>query len=151
MVQMPALNTPQFEWCKNNMGRQSQPVPPIYQPEVAAGAVYFAATHRRREIYVGASTAIVIAGNKVAPGLGDWYLGKTGYRSQQTDAPPPANRPDNLWKPVDVDQDFGAHGRFDERAHAASLALWLSKHRRGISVLSSAALLLGLAIGTLRS
>lgn len=129
MVQMPALNTPQFRWCRNKMEHESQPVPPIYQPEVAAEAIYFAAGHRRREIYVGASTAIVIAGNKMLPGVGDWYLGRTGYASQQRDGRPAPGRPDNLFTPVDDDVDFGAHGEFGDRASRRSLELWTSMHK----------------------
>src|SRR3954462_5944206 len=112
-VHMPALNTPQFDWCKNKMPHKSQPVPPIYQPEVAADAVHFAAHHRRRELWVGASTAVVIAGNKVAPGLGDRYLAKTGFDSQQYDGPPAQGARSNLWQPVDDFEDRGAHGSFD--------------------------------------
>jgi short-subunit dehydrogenase len=128
MVQMPALNTPQFDWCDNKMERRSQPVPPIYQPEVAADAIYWAAHHRRREVYVGASTAVVIAGNKLLPSLGDWYLGKTGYASQQYDGSPSRER-SNLWEPVDDTRDFGAHGSFTARAHGRSLELWAAKHK----------------------
>jgi len=141
MVQMPALNTPQFDWCKNRMGRESQPVPPIYQPEVAARAIHFAATHRRRELWVGGSTAAVIAGNKFLPGLGDWYLGRTGYSSQQRDGAPAAGRPSNLWDPVDADRDFGAHGSFGARAHRRSFESWLSRHRGAVAALAVAAAL----------
>jgi NAD(P)-dependent dehydrogenase (short-subunit alcohol dehydrogenase family) len=138
MVQMPALNTPQFGWCANRMERESQPVPPIYQPEVAAEAIYFAATHRRRELYVGASTAVVIAGNKLLPGVGDWYLGRTGVTSQQRDGAPEPGRRVNLWQPVDDREDHGAHGAFDRRAHRRSLELWLSRHR-GLTALGVSA------------
>jgi NAD(P)-dependent dehydrogenase (short-subunit alcohol dehydrogenase family) len=129
MVQMPALNTPQFGWCRNKMPHDSQPVPPIYQPEVAAEAIFFAAHHRRREVYVGASTAIVISANKVMPGAGDWYLGRTGFESQQREGSP-AGRGDNLFHPMDERVDHGAHGDFDDRAHGRSLELWASMHKR---------------------
>jgi NAD(P)-dependent dehydrogenase (short-subunit alcohol dehydrogenase family) len=138
MVQMPAMNTPQFQWTKTRMPRRSQPVPPIYQPEVAARAVYWAAHHKRREVYVGLSTSIVIKGNKVAPWLGDLYLGRTGYESQQFDGPVDPNQPDNLWKPVPG--DFGAHGEFDKRAHNHSMQLWATTHRGMLSLAGAGAL-----------
>ncbi|HTU90930.1 MAG TPA: SDR family oxidoreductase [Gemmataceae bacterium] len=127
MVQMPGLNTPQFDWSKNRLPRKPQPVPPIYQPEVAAEAIYHAAHHYRREWYVGGPTAIVIPGNKVAPGLGDWYLGKTGFQSQQADEPANPEAPNNLYEPLPG--DHGAHGRFDRLAHGFSWQLWLDQHR----------------------
>ena len=129
MVQMPALNTPQFDWVRSRLSRKSQPVPPIYQPEVAARAVMYAADHpRRREYWVGASTVGTIAANAVAPALLDRYLARTGITAQQVDEPEDPDRPDNLFEPVDTDRDFGAHGRFDDRAHARSAQLWLSQH-----------------------
>ncbi|MDF5732629.1 MAG: SDR family oxidoreductase [Rhizonema sp. PD38] len=106
MVQMPAVNTPQFDWIKNNMPHKSQPVPPIFQPEVAAEAIVWAATHRRRELYVGLPTVEAILGNKVAPGLLDRYLGQTGYKSQQTDEPENHNLPSNLWESLPGDHDL---------------------------------------------
>ncbi|HEX3658148.1 MAG TPA: SDR family oxidoreductase [Pirellulales bacterium] len=127
MVQMPALNTPQFGWVKSRLPRRAQPVPPIFQPEVAAEAIYYAAHHRRREMYVGLSTAVVVGGNKLLPGLGDWYLAKTGYDSQMTSEPADPQRPNNLWEPVPGDP--GTHGRFDRRAHASSGQLWATMHR----------------------
>jgi short-subunit dehydrogenase len=127
MVQMPALNTPQFDWCKNKMPHKSQPVPPIYQPEVAAEAIVFASKHKRREIYVGLPTVIAIIGNKMFPRLGDYYLGKTGIKGQQTKEKADHAKPDNLYEPVGGDP--GAHGRFDSRAHAFSPQLWTSLHR----------------------
>ena len=146
MVQMPALNTPQFDWCENKMKHRSQPVPPIYDPDVAATAIYFAAHHRRRELYVGASSAMVILGNKLLPGLGDWYLGKTGYESQQYDGSARSER-NNLWRPVDDDRDFGAHGSFGKRARQRSIELWCSEHRAAIAAagLSATALAAALA------
>jgi short-subunit dehydrogenase len=127
MVNMPALNTPQFGWVKSRLKRKAQPVPPIYQPEVGARAVYWAAHHRRREIYVGLPTVEAIVGNKVAPALLDHYLGRTGYSSQQTQEPEDPNRPNNLWEAVGG--DHGAHGAFDGRAHAHSLETWADLHR----------------------
>jgi hypothetical protein len=129
MVQMPALNTPQFDWVKSRLPRKPQPVPPIYQPEVAADAIVHAAHHDRREWYVGLSTAVVITGNKVAPGLGDWYLAQQGYGAQQYDGPADPNRPNNLDRPVDDDRDFGAHGDFDDRARPFSWQLWADQNR----------------------
>jgi NAD(P)-dependent dehydrogenase (short-subunit alcohol dehydrogenase family) len=130
MVQMPALNTPQFDWCRNKMPNQSQPVPPIYQPEVAARAIVFASKNQRREIYVGLPTVIAIIGNKLFPRLGDLYLGKTGVKGQQTSEKANHSKPDNLYEPVGGDP--GAHGRFDNRAHASSPQLWTDMHRNWI-------------------
>jgi NAD(P)-dependent dehydrogenase (short-subunit alcohol dehydrogenase family) len=134
MVQMPALNTPQFTWSKSRMPRKAQPVPPIYQPEVAADAIVYAAHHYRREWYVGSSTAIVITGNKIAPGLGDWYLGKTGVDSQMHDGHEDPDRPNNLYEPVDEYQDFGAHGKFDDKSKGHSFQLWLDQRRDWIAL-----------------
>lgn len=132
MVQMPALNTTQFGWVKSRLKHKAQPVPPIFQPEVGARAVYWAAHHDRREIYVAGPTVEAIVGNKVAPGLLDHYLGRTGYKSQQTQEPEDPNRPDNLWKPVPG--DHGAHGRFDARAHEHSYELWTALHRNWLGL-----------------
>ena len=130
MVQMPAVNTPQFRWGLSRLPKQAQPVPPIYQPEVAARAVVYAADHPgRREWWVGASTAATIAANAVVPGLLDRYLGRTGVTSQQTDEPRPDDQPNNLWAPVDAEEDRGAHGAFDDRAHDRSPQLWATQHR----------------------
>jgi NAD(P)-dependent dehydrogenase (short-subunit alcohol dehydrogenase family) len=127
MVQMPALNTPQFGWVKSRLPHTAQPVPPIYQPEVAAEAIVQAAHHPRREFYVGFSTVKAIIGNKLVPGFADWYLARTGYESQQTNVPAAPNRPNNLWEPVPG--DHGAHGTFDARAREHSLQLWADTHR----------------------
>jgi short-subunit dehydrogenase len=129
MVQMPALNTPQFDWVKSRLARKPQPVPPIYQPEVAANAIYHAAHHYRREWYVGGSTAIVITGNKLFPGFGDWYLAQQGYGSQQYDGTVSPDRRDNVFHPVDDSRDFGAHGDFDDRATNFSWQLWADQRR----------------------
>jgi short-subunit dehydrogenase len=127
MVQMPALNTPQFEWCKTRMPLQPQPVPPIYQPEVAARAIVWVAHHRRREVWVGASTLKAIWANKLAPGLLDRYLAAKGYESQESSQPVGADRVDNFYDPVAG--DHRAHGRFDARSSESSAALWLTTHR----------------------
>jgi short-subunit dehydrogenase len=131
MVQMPALNTPQFGWVKSRLKHKAQPVPPIFQPEVGARAVYWAAHHNRRELYVGMPTVEAIVGNKIAPALLDQYLGKTGFDSQQTNEPENPNRPNNLWSPVPG--DHGAHGSFDNRAHAQSYEQWTSRNRRWVA------------------
>ncbi|HET8584762.1 MAG TPA: SDR family oxidoreductase [Casimicrobiaceae bacterium] len=127
MVQMPALNTPQFDWCRTKMPRQPQPVPPVFQPEVAARAIYYAAHHRRREILVGAPTLRAVWLNKLIPGLLDRYLAHFGYASQEAALPVAPDRRDNLFEPVLG--DVGAHGRFDRIASPASAQLWLTTHR----------------------
>jgi NAD(P)-dependent dehydrogenase (short-subunit alcohol dehydrogenase family) len=132
MVQMPALNTPQFGWVKSRLAHKAQPVPPIFQPEVAARAICWAADHHRREVLVGMPTVAAILANKVVPGLLDRYLGRTGYASQQTQEPEDPRRPDNLWAPVAG--DHGAHGRFDARASDRSPELWAATHAKGIAV-----------------
>ncbi|MFI6043609.1 SDR family oxidoreductase [Nocardia sp. NPDC051321] len=142
MVQMPALNTPQFQWALSRMPDQAQPVPPIYQPEVAAEAVLYAADHPgRREYWVGASTVATLLANKIAPGLLDRYLARTGFGSQQTPRPENPHRPANLWEPLDDadGHDFGAHGRFDAKAVKFSPQLWLSRHRGGALAAATAA------------
>ena len=140
MVQLPALNTPQFGWVKSRLPRKAQPVPPIFQPEVAAEAIYFAAHNPRREFYVGAPSVAVIVANKFVPGLLDHYLARTGYDSQQYDGAEDPNRPDNLWQPVPG--DHGAHGAFDARARIWSPQLWTSEHR---TMLALAAVALGIS------
>lgn len=124
MVQLPAVNTPQFDWVLSRLSRHPQPVPPIYQPETIAKHVVYAADHaERREHIVGASAVATIFGNRVASDLLDRYLGITGYRSQQTDEQIDGGRPSNLWEPVDDEDgdDFGAHGSFDDEASSYSL------------------------------
>ena len=140
MVHLPGMNTPQFDWVKSRLPRRAQPVPPVYQPEVAARAILLAADTGRREIYVGLPTAEVIIGNKWAPGLGDWYLARTGYRAQQTNEPEDPNRPNNLWEPVPG--DHGAHGTFDSRAHPQSVELWAATKKTwiGLALLGAGAL-----------
>jgi NAD(P)-dependent dehydrogenase (short-subunit alcohol dehydrogenase family) len=131
MVQMPAVNTPQFSWVLSRLPNQAQPVPPIYQPEVAAKAVLFAADHpRRREYWVGGSTAATLAANAVAPGLLDRYLARTAFSAQQTPEPRDPDQAANLWTPADGadGHDYGAHGMFDDRSKDSSVQLWASHH-----------------------
>ena len=143
MVQLPALNTPQFDVVKSRLPNRAQPVPPIYEPEVAARGILWAAEHpKRREYWVGGSTAATIVANSVVPGLLDRYLGRTGYTSQQTDEPENPGRPFNLWDPVPGDQ--GAHGRFDQKSHDRSLQFWLSARRRWLGLSGAAAAVAGL-------
>lgn len=127
MVQMPALNTPQFGWVKSRLPRKAQPVPPIYQPEVAARAIYYAAHHpKRREYYAAWSAVEAIFGNKLAPSLADHYLARMGYDAQQYDGHDDPNRPNNLYEPLPG--DHGAHGAFDSRASYTSRELWAETH-----------------------
>jgi len=149
MVQMPALNTPQFSWALSRLPGQAQPVPPIYQPEVAAEAVLFAADHpRRREYWVGGSTVGTLVANKFAPGILDRYLARTGYRSQQTSQPHDRDQPVNLWEPADDrdGHDFGAQGIFDRTATSRSYQLWVSQHHGLVGAAAVAAGALGVAL-----
>ncbi len=127
MVQLPAVNTPQFNWCRTKLPDHPQPVPPIYQPEVPAEAIYWAAHHRRRELDVGGSAVKAIFGNKLSPRFADWYLARTGYRSQQITDLPVTDRPDNLYEPVPG--QAATHGMFDKVAHGRSYQLWANTHR----------------------
>lgn len=140
MVQMPAVNTPQFSWVLSRLPRQAQPVPPIYQPEVAARAVLYATDYpRRREYWVGGTTMATLLVNAVAPGLLDRYLARTGYDAQQTDQVKPPDQPANLWDPADGEDgdDFGAHGLFDQQAHTRSLQVWASQHHGPLAVVGA--------------
>ncbi|GAA5042982.1 NAD(P)-dependent dehydrogenase (short-subunit alcohol dehydrogenase family) [Thermocatellispora tengchongensis] len=129
MVQLPALNTPQFDWVLSRLRRHPQPVPPIFQPEVAADALVYAAAHpERKEYWVGTPTVATLLAQRIAPALVDRYLARRGIQSQQTDDKPPSGV-SNLWEPADEDRDYGAHGSFDERSAATSPQLWLSQHR----------------------
>ena len=142
MVDLPAVNTPQFDWARNKMGRKAQPVPPIFQPEVPARAIYFGAMHPRREIWVGFPTVRAILANRIAPGLIDRYLAKAGYTGQLTNTPEHGEGPDNLFKPVPG--AYGAHGRFDSRhPRTGSWEMFTSRHRDAFW----AAALLGLVGG----
>jgi NAD(P)-dependent dehydrogenase (short-subunit alcohol dehydrogenase family) len=141
MVQMPAVNTPQFSWVLSRLSRHAQPVPPIYQPEVAARAVMYAADHpQRREYWVGSSTVGTLAANAIAPGVLDRYLARTGYKSQQTDQPQSADAPANLWRPADSarGRDFGAHGEFDHTAITRDPQLWASQHHGALATAGAA-------------
>ena len=144
MVQLPAVNTPQFTWSRAKMPHRPQPVPPIFQPEVAADAIVFAADHPRREVMVGWPTVKAILGNAVAPGIADRYLAHSGYQAQQTDIPLEHERPGNLFEPVDGDR--GAHGPFDDRAKRFSSQLWATRHRRVLGAAGAAAALTTAAI-----
>jgi NAD(P)-dependent dehydrogenase (short-subunit alcohol dehydrogenase family) len=149
MVQLPAVNTPQFSWVASRMRRSPQPVPPIFQPELIADAIVHAGDRpKRREYWVGTSTALTLLANAVAPGLLDRYLARTGYDSQLTDTSQeqgqrvvPAGTDatttagtaqGNLWSPADSGEDFGAHGRFDDTAHGRDPQIWMSQHHGAI-------------------
>ena len=132
VVHLPAMNTPQFGWVKSRLPHKAQPVPPIYEPEVAARAIYWAAHHDRREVEVGLPTVKAIFGNKIFPGLLDRYLGRTGFAAQQTDELRPPDQPYNLWKPLPGDR--GAHGTFGARSRSHSVQTWLNLHRTAVGV-----------------
>jgi NAD(P)-dependent dehydrogenase (short-subunit alcohol dehydrogenase family) len=144
MVQMPAVNTPQFTWNRVKSGlNHPQPLPPIFQPEVAGRAIYWAAHKKPREMWVGFSSVLAILVQKFAPRAGDLYLALTGYKSQQTPAPIKPDRPDNLYAPADRSKDFGAHGEFDDRASSKSWETELIMNRQwiigGLAVAGAAA------------
>jgi NAD(P)-dependent dehydrogenase (short-subunit alcohol dehydrogenase family) len=143
-VQLPAVNTPQFSWIKTRMPRHPQPVPPIYQPEVIARAVYWAAHHRRREFSVGYPTVKAILGDKLIPGLLDHYLAWVAYDAQQTRQSVRPDRPHNLYDPLPGDR--GAHGCFDDAAKTFSPQAWANRYRGwlGLAALAVAALLWGI-------
>jgi NAD(P)-dependent dehydrogenase (short-subunit alcohol dehydrogenase family) len=150
VVQMPAVNTPQFSWVRSKLPRHPQPVPPIYQPEVAARGVVYAADHpRRKQYFVGATTAATILANRVAPALLDRYLARTGYDSQQT-GERESERPDNLWEPVDEPRgdDHGAHGEFDDRSHPRSAQLFVSHHPVAAMATGAATAAAGVALAS---
>ncbi len=152
MVQMPAVNTPQFDWVLSRLPGKAQPVPPIYQPEVAAQAVLFAADHpKRREYWVGGTTMATLIANAVAPGLLDRYLARTGFSSQQTDQQRDPDRPSNLWEPADGPggHDYGAHGRFDDQATGSSKQLWASQHHGTVATAAVAVAGAAIAVGRL--
>jgi NAD(P)-dependent dehydrogenase (short-subunit alcohol dehydrogenase family) len=143
-VHLPAMDTPQFGWVKSRLPHKAQPVPPIFEPEVAARAIYWAAHHRRREMAVGWPTVAAILGQRLFPGLLDRYLGRTGFAAQQTDQPRDPYRADNLWAPVPG--DHGAHGRFSARARDHSLQTWANMHRVGLSLAALLIVGTGLAL-----
>lgn len=130
MVQLSAFNTPQFEWGRTTLDKRPRPMGRIFQPEIAAQAAYWAATHRRREVWVGAPAVQAILGTKVFPGLLDRMLGRTAVDGQHTDEPLPPGRRDNLYEPVPG--DHGAHGRFDGLAHRFSAQWTLNRHRSAL-------------------
>ena len=142
MIQLPAVNTPQFDWVKSRLPNRAQPVPPIYQPEVIADAVVWCSERDKRELLLGASTVVSVLGNKALPNVGDHYLAATGFKSQQTDVPEDPDRPNNLWEPVDADVDHGCHGRFDDRATGVSPLFYAEKHHlkavAGVAALAGA-------------
>jgi NAD(P)-dependent dehydrogenase (short-subunit alcohol dehydrogenase family) len=147
VAQMPAVNTPQFSWVLSRLPRHPQPVPPIYQPELAAAGVVYAATHPdRKQYWVGDTTAATLLAQKFAAPLLDRYLARTGYNSQQTSQHVPTGRPHNLWKPLDGPDgtDHGAHGAFDKRSHSHSPQLWISHHARLASACTLAAAAAGM-------
>jgi NAD(P)-dependent dehydrogenase (short-subunit alcohol dehydrogenase family) len=144
MVQLPGMNTPQFDWCKSLLPHRAQPVPPIYEPEIAADAIVYAATHRRRELYVGFPTVEAIWGNKFIAGALDRYLARTNYQGQQTAQAEDPFRPNNLWEPAPG--NFGAHGRFDDRARQHSVQWWAAEHIGWYRGLAGLALLAGAAV-----
>lgn len=149
LVTMPAVNTPQFSWVLSRLPKQAQPVPPIYQPEVAARAVLYAADHpRRREYWVGGSTAGTLAANAIAPGVLDRYLARTGFGSQQTDDDRPPDQPANLWEPADghSGDDYGAHGIFGDQSKDRSIQMWASQHHGLLGGAAVAALAAGAGV-----
>jgi NAD(P)-dependent dehydrogenase (short-subunit alcohol dehydrogenase family) len=137
LVHMPALNTPQFDWVRSRLPNRAQPVPPIYQPEVAADAIHWAAHHRRPVLMVGTPTVKTVLGQRVAPTLLDHYLARTGFDGQQTDEPVRSHRPDNLFE--SVPGEFAAHGRFDDRSRSRSPQLWATKNRGWLATAGAAA------------
>ncbi len=141
MVDLPAVNTPQFNWALNKMGKRAKPVAPIYQPEVPARAIFFAATHKRREIWVGYPTVQAILANRIAPGLIDRYLAKAGYRGQLTDTLLGPDAPANLFEPVPG--AYGAHGRFDAKAKSGSWEMFTDRHRTAFWAVAAVALVAG--------
>lgn len=147
IVQLPAVNTPQFDWVLSRLPRRPQPVPPIYQPELAARSIVHAAAHpRRREYWVGGAVAATLIANKIMPGLLDRYLARTAYRSQQTGEPALPDAPANLWEPADgpAGRDFGTHGRFDGQSKTRSYQLWASQHHRLLGATAGLGALVGL-------
>jgi NAD(P)-dependent dehydrogenase (short-subunit alcohol dehydrogenase family) len=145
MVQLPAVNTPQFDHCRSKMPRNAMPVPPIFQPEVAADAVHWAAHHRRRQLYVGGSVVETISGNRLAPWLADRYLARNGVDAQQTREEMDGPRAGNLFEPTAGDP--GAHGRFDAESRRRSVQLALTKHRRALAAVAVAAVFSAAAAG----
>ena len=142
MVDLPAVNTPQFNWALNKTGQRAQPVPPIFQPEVAARAICYAAFHPRRQTWIGFPTVKAILANRIAPGLLDRYLARSGYSGQLTSEPVPADAPNNLFQPVSG--SYGSHGRFDAQARGTSWESVVSRHRDTILAGVGLAALIGM-------
>lgn len=146
VVQLPAVNTPQFSWVRSRLPRHPQPVPPIYQPQVAARGIVYAADHPgRRQYWVGGTTAATLLANRVAPALLDRYLARAGFDSQQTGQLADPDRPDNLFVPADGPdgRDFGPEGEFTSKSHGHSVQLWLSHHIKPITATVAGAAVLG--------
>ena len=142
MVQLPGVNTTQFNWCRSKLPNHPQPVPPIYQPEIPAEAVYWAAHHRRRELWVGYSTVQAIVGGMIAPSFADWYLSRSAFSGQQvSDMPVSGDRPDNLFEPQP--QLAATHGIFDDQAKTSSPELWVATHRRMLAAVAAGGALVG--------
>ena len=148
MVDLPAVNTPQFDWALNKMGRKAKPVAPIFEPEVPARAIFFAATHRRRDVWVGWPTVKAILANRIAPSLIDRYLAKSGYSGQLSDKPTAADAPSNLFDPVPG--DYSAHGRFDDRSRTGSWEMFTDRHK-AVSLAIGTVAAIGLAALTHRA
>ena len=139
IVDLPAVNTPQFDWALNKMGRKAKPVAPIFEPEVPARAIFFAATHRRRDVWVGWPTVKAILANRIAPGLIDRYLAEAGYRGQLADEPTSPAAPANLFEPVHG--NYSAHGRFDDRSRDRSWEMFTDRHKAGVLVVAAIGLM----------
>jgi NAD(P)-dependent dehydrogenase (short-subunit alcohol dehydrogenase family) len=144
MVQLPAVNTTQFGWVLNRLPNQPKPLGTVYQPEVAADAIHWAAHHRRREVYLGMPSVQSIVGNKIAPSLLDQYLGRNGYRGQQTSQLKAPGQRDNLWEPLPG--DHGAHGAFDGKAKARSPEFWVVKNRNWLGAAAACAVVAAILI-----
>ncbi len=136
-VHLPAVNTPQFGWVRNKLGHHGQPVPPIFQPEVVADAIVWAAHNKRREVFAGFPAAQAIVGNKLFPNIGDWYLAKNGYDAQKADQPYDESQPDNLYHPLDDEEDHGAHGAFGDNARDDSWYIPIVKNRNPLALIGS--------------
>jgi hypothetical protein len=140
------MNTTQFSWVRLHVPNEPQPVPPIYQPEVAADAVHWAAHHKRRELWVGLPTVYTILGNRIAPWLAEAYLAKTGFKGQQTDKRAAADRRDYLEETLDAERDHGSHGSFGDQSHGRSPQTWLAQRRGATGALAGAAALTASAL-----
>jgi NADP-dependent 3-hydroxy acid dehydrogenase YdfG len=150
MLQLPAVNTPQFDWCRTRMPRAPRPVAPVFQPELIARCAVWASRRSRREVVIGWPALKAIWGNKILPGLADWYLARNGYEGQMMQTEVTAARPDNLWDTPGG--DAGAHGRFDAEARSGSVQHWLDRHRvglgLGLALLGAAGALAARRLGT---